>query len=183
MPRTRSLLLAAALCAALAAAGLALQARRPTLGALEGTVVAVHDGDTLTLRAASGDERVRLAQIDAPEQGQPWSRRAHRALERLVVGRTARLVLFDHDDFGRAVGDLYLSDLLVNEHLVREGHAWAYPRYLRSPAILAAEDDARRASRGLWGLPPGEREPPWEWRRTHPRRGRGGASPRSPAGS
>jgi endonuclease YncB( thermonuclease family) len=186
VPRSRSsLLLAAALCAALAAGGLALQAQRGgTTRVLQGTVVAVHDGDTLTLRGPSGDERVRLAQIDAPEHGQAWSRRARHALTRLVVGRSARLVLLDRDDYGRAVGDLYLDDLLVNEHLVREGHAWAYPRYVRSPAILEAEDEARRAGRGLWRLPPPEREPPWEWRRTHTRRSRGpgGASTRPAAG-
>jgi micrococcal nuclease len=186
VPRTS--LLAAALCAALAAAGFLLQAQRgpvPARAELRGTVVAVHDGDTLTLRSDAGpEERVRLAQIDAPERGQPWSRRARHALARLTYGSQARLEVVDRDDYGRAVGDLYLGDLFVNEHLVREGHAWAYPRYVRSPAIVEAEDEARREARGLWRLPPARREPPWEWRRAHPRRGsaRQGPSPGPPAG-
>ena len=113
---------------------------------------------------------MRLAQIDAPEQGQPWGRRAKEALERLAERRSARVVVVDRDDYGRAVGDVYVGEGFVNESLVRDGHAWAYPRYVRSPAILAAEDEARRAGRGLWRLPPAEREPPWEWRRKHPRR-------------
>jgi endonuclease YncB( thermonuclease family) len=138
--------------------------------ALEGAVVAVHDGDTLSLRAGGTTIRVRLAQIDAPERGQPWGRRAREALERLAGGRRARLVPVDRDDYGRTVGDLFVGDAFVNEALVREGHAWAHPRYVRSEAVLAAEEEARRAGRGLWRLPPAEREPPWAWRRAHPRR-------------
>jgi endonuclease YncB( thermonuclease family) len=173
VPGRRALLPLVLLVAALVA--LQLEARRGDEAPAQpaerlGTVVAVHDGDTLTLRTAAARERVRLAQIDAPEQGQPWGRRAGQALRRLADGRSARLVVVDRDDYGRAVGDLYVGELFVNEALVREGHAWAYPRYVRSPSIVAAEDEARRAGRGLWRLPEAEREPPWEWRRRNPRR-------------
>ncbi len=168
---------AAAFCLVLAAVGIALHARRgepPSPRTVEATVVFVHDGDTLTVQGDAARERIRLAQIDAPEHGQPWGRRARRALARLAVGQRARLVVHDRDEYGRPVCDLYVGEVFVNERLVREGHAWAYPRYVRSPAILEAEDDARRAARGLWRLPPAEREPPWEWRgkasnRTPPR--------------
>lgn len=138
---------------------------------LEGEVVAVHDGDTLSLRSGGQTIRVRLAQIDAPERGQPWGRRAQQALARLAERRSARLVPVDLDDYGRTVGDLFVGDVFVNEALVREGHAWAHPRYVRSAEVIAAEAEARRAGRGLWRLAPGEREPPWEWRRAHPRSG------------
>jgi endonuclease YncB( thermonuclease family) len=86
----------------------------------------------------------------------------------------------DRDEYGRTVGDLFVGKLFVNEALVREGHAWAHPRYVRSERVLAAEEEARRARRGLWRLPPAEREPPWEWRRAHPRRApRGSLAPHS----
>jgi endonuclease YncB( thermonuclease family) len=135
-----------------------------------GRVVAVHDGDTLSLRAGDERIRVRLAQIDAPERGQPWGRRATQALARLAEGREARAVVVDRDDYGRAVADVFVGELFVNEALVREGHAWAYPRFARSDAVLAAQAQARRERRGLWRLPASEQVPPWEWRRAHPRR-------------
>lgn len=155
--------------------GFALEARRggdPTAVTLEGRVVRIHDGDTVSFQAGAATQRVRLAQIDAPEQSQPWGRRAREALVRLVEGRDARLVVVDRDDYGRTVGDLYVGDRFVNEALVRDGHAWAYRRHLRHPEIADAEDEARRAGRGLWRLPAPEREPPWEWRRKHPRQPR-----------
>jgi endonuclease YncB( thermonuclease family) len=171
--RRRSFALAlclAALTGALGAGFTAPACRRAATGApLEGAVVAVHDGDTLSVRVGGDIERVRLAQIDAPERGQPWGRRATQALARLAEGRAARLVVVDRDDYGRPVADVYVGELFVNEALVRGGDAWAYPRYVRHPQILAAEDEARRNHRGLWRLPAAEREPPWEWRRAHRR--------------
>jgi endonuclease YncB( thermonuclease family) len=159
--------------ALLLAAGYTLEARwreRPTEpDAVAGTVVAIHDGDTLTLESEGRRIRVRLAQIDAPEQGQPWGRRAREALAKLALEQPARLRVFDRDEYGRSVGDVFVGDRLVNEALVREGHAWSYPRYVRNPAIPAAELEARREKRGLWRLPPAEQQPPWDWRRTHPR--------------
>jgi endonuclease YncB( thermonuclease family) len=184
--RRRSLALAlclAALGGALGAGFAAPACRRaaPPTSDLVGKVVAIHDGDTLSVRVGSDTERVRLAQIDAPERGQPWGRRAKEALGRLAAGRDARLVVVDRDDYGRPVADLYVGELFVNEALVRGGDAWAYPRYVRHPQILAAEDEARRDGRGLWRLPAAEREPPWEWRRAHrgERRERGSGSERN----
>lgn len=49
---------------------------------------------------------------------------------------------------------LRLSGRDLNEEMVREGHAWAYRRYLGSPyasGYIGAEDEARRAGRGSGG--------------------------------
>jgi len=131
---------------------------------LEGVVVRVVDGDTLTLRVGPVSHRVRLAQIDAPERAQPWSRRARRALDEIAAGRRARVEVVDIDDYGRLVGEVFVDGVHVNREMVRRGHAWAYTRYARSTAILEDQDEAREAGRGLWSLPPSERQPPWEWR-------------------
>lgn len=51
---------------------------------LIGKVIAVHDGDTITLQNESGYKKIRLAGIDAPELKQPYgaeSRAALRAVE------------------------------------------------------------------------------------------------------
>jgi endonuclease YncB( thermonuclease family) len=58
------------------------------------------------------------------------------------------------------VGRCLVGDLDINEWLVTQGLALAYRRY--SLDYVAAEDQARAASRGMWA---GSFEPPWEWRR------------------
>ena len=137
---------------------------------LSGIVSRVHDGDTVTLRLESGDVKVRLGQIDAPELHQPWGSEAFHALESAVEGRPARIEVLDIDPYDRRVARLFVDGEHVNETLVRQGHAWAYRRWVRDEEIFDAEAAAKREGRGLWSLPKDQRQPPWQWRREHPRR-------------
>ncbi len=47
--------------------------------------------------------RVRLAEIDAPERGQPHGDRARQALSDLAFGRAVRVAVVDTDNYGRTV--------------------------------------------------------------------------------
>jgi len=136
--------------------------------ALDGRVVGVTDGDTLTLLVDREQIRIRLAQIDAPELKQPYGRRAKTALSALAFGKQARVEVVDIDRYGRTVGEIFVDRIDVNHAMVREGHAWAYTRYSHSTEIIELEDSARAAKKGLWALPEDQREPPWIWR--HPPR-------------
>jgi endonuclease YncB( thermonuclease family) len=138
-------------------------------------VLRVVDGDSLEVVTGGGEhQRIRLADIDAPEHGQPWSRRAREALASRVVGRPLRIEQVDTDAYGRTVGEVYADDVCVGCELVREGHAWAYRGRGSDVRMLELEASAREARRGLWGLPESERTPPWEWRRSR----RGGPTSR-----
>lgn len=141
---------------------LACAASSPAL--LEGRVVSISDGDTLTLLVDERPVKIRLAQIDAPELRQPHGRHAKAALSDYAFGRTARVEVVDVDDYGRSVGEVYVDDVHVNFELVRQGHAWAYTRYARGVEIIDLENEARAAQRGLWRLPEEQRDPPWVWR-------------------
>jgi len=58
---------------------------------LEGRVVAIADGDTLTLLDANRQQhRIRLGGIDAPEKGQPYGTRSRMNLSNLAFGKDAR---------------------------------------------------------------------------------------------
>lgn len=134
---------------------------------LHGRIVAIADGDTLTLLVDRTQVRIRLAQIDAPESGQPYGRASKKALSALAFGKPARVVVVDTDRYGRTVGEVFVGEgagVHVNQEMVRQGHAWAYTRYARTPDIIALEDEARAASRGLWTLPLEQRDAPWVWR-------------------
>lgn len=163
MPRLAALLAALALLAAPVAAPAAEVA---------GRVVGITDGDTLTvLTDARQQVRVRLAEIDTPERGQPYGDRARQALSALAFGKAVRVEAEDCDRYGRLIGRVREGGVDVNAEMVRQGAAWVYRQYSRDPHLLRLEAEARAARRGLWALPEAERTPPWE-RRAAGRAGR-----------
>lgn len=131
---------------------------------LTGYVVRIADGDTLTVLIDRQQVRVRLAEIDTPERGQPWASQARQALAAKVFNRDVRVVVVDVDRYGRTVGRVYVGAHDICRELVAEGHAWVFRRYNRGKSLLNDEAEARASRRGLWGLG-GEPVPPWEWRR------------------
>jgi endonuclease YncB( thermonuclease family) len=131
---------------------------------LAGRVVAIADGDTLTLLTPDRRQvKIRLHGVDAPERRQPWGNRARQALSDLAFQRTVRVEVQDVDRYGRTVGRIYAGPVDVNAEMVRRGLAWVYPRYNRDPALPLLEAEARAGRRGLWVDP--RPVPPWDWRR------------------
>ena len=138
-------------------------------GAQVARVVDVADGDTLTIAAAatgavlstSDPVRVRLLQIDTPEQGEPLSDEATAGLVALAGPGTTVWALRDQDprdQYGRELLYLWTGDgTFVNEEMVLSGLATAVlyepnDRYIDQ--MRAAQDRARSAGLGLWAPPP-----------------------------
>ena len=137
---------------------------------LEGRVVRVKDGDSFSARIDGERVEVRIFGIDAPENGQPWSRRARRALEQRLAGKTVVFRPVETDPYGRLVAWVEADGVCVACAQLRDGHVWVYRFYTDDAELIALEDDARGAGRGLWALPERGRVPPWDWRRQRPRR-------------
>ena len=134
---------------------------------LSGKVVAIADGDTFTLLTAEKQQvKIRLAEIDAPESGQPYGNKSKQALSGLIFGKDVRVVVQTKDRYGRTVGRPYVGDLDICAEMVRLGAAWAYREYLRDQTLLTLESDSRARGRGLWGTSEAQAMPPWEWRRS-----------------
>ena len=114
----------------LLAFGLLLSAFPALAEEYNGKVVGITDGDTLTLLTAEKRQlKVRLAEIDTPERNQPYGSRAQQALADLAFNREARVVVVDHDRYGRVVGRVHVGNVDVNAELVRQGAAWVYRDY------------------------------------------------------
>lgn len=134
---------------------------------LTGKVVGITDGDTFTLLTADKKQvKVRLAEIDAPESGQPYGNKSKQTLSGLVFGKDVRVVVQTTDRYGRTVGRPYVGSLDISAEMVRMGAAWAYREYLRDRSLLTIETDAKAGKRGIWGLSEAQNVPPWEWRRS-----------------
>jgi endonuclease YncB( thermonuclease family) len=105
--------------------------------------------------------KVRLTEIDAPEKRQLFGERSKQSLSNLVYGKRVKVNQQDRDRYGRVVGSVYTESLDVNTEQIR-GMAWIYRKYNRDRSLLALEQEARGAKRGLWSdLNP---IPPWEYR-------------------
>ncbi len=133
---------------------------------INGYVISIADGDTLTLLTADKERvKVRLAEIDTPEKKQPYGQKAKQELASLAFNHSAQVSVIDTDRYGRVVGRVVVDDLDVNAELVRRGAAWVYRDYLKRTDLLPLEAEARRQRKGLWALPESERMPPWQWRK------------------
>lgn len=148
-----------------AIACLAISAFAAWAGSFDGRVVKVLDGDTIeVLLSEKTTVRVRLAGIDAPERGQPFSRMATQAVRDMAAEKTVRIETQSKDWYGRTIGDVFLSDgRSLNRELVHLGLAWQYRRYSNDQELTALEAEARKARRGLWSEP--DPTPPWQRRR------------------
>jgi len=132
---------------------------------LVGRVTKVLDGDTIRVQLDSGPVAVRFDSIDAPERKQPWGPEATAALSQRVADREVELSVTEQDRYERLVATVYVGGENINAWLVTQGHAWSYRAYLNDKDMVALEDRARSARRGLWDL---ERPiAPWDWRRGH----------------
>ena len=130
---------------------------------IQGKVVGISDGDTVTvINAEKQRYRIRLDQIDAPESKQPFGTASKRALSDLIFNQQVKVQLHGLDHYSRYLGTIYAGDTNINLQMVRNGHAWAYQRYLREKAYLVAEKQAQAEHRGLWSQR--NAVPPWEWR-------------------
>lgn len=144
--------------------------------------VGVHDGDTITVRMISDaagrpagdagaiDRKIRAAEIDAPESKQASGPESQANLSRFAINRTLWIEPVSVDRYGRTVAHIFLIQpngrIWLNAQQIRDGHAWQYLAYSKSPELKKLEAEARKAKRGLWAKP--KPQPPWEFR--HPKK-------------
>lgn len=135
-----------------------------TGGELVGRVVGIADGDTLTILVRHQQVKIRLADIDAPESGQPYGSQSKQSLSSVCFGKPAVVNTAGTDRYGRTIGRVSCSGVDANAFQVRAGMSWVYEKYApRESSLYEMQHEAMAAKRGLWAA---EAVPPWEWRKT-----------------
>jgi len=130
---------------------------------LQGKVVGVTDGDTVTLlTAASTPVKIRLNAIDAPEKSQSFGQASKKSLSAICFGKSATVEASGTDKYGRTIGLLTCDGVNANEHQVNNGMAWVYRKYSQDPALISLEEAAKTNRVGLWDDP--QAIPPWDFR-------------------
>jgi micrococcal nuclease len=127
-------------------------------------VVGVHDGDTITcLDENNQQQKIRMAEIDAPEIGQDFGKVSRDAMAGMVFGKTVEVVDDGKDRYGRWIGHVYVNGMDVNRQMVATGNAWHYAAYSKDQSLADLQSQAQAQKLGLWAQP--NPTPPWEFRK------------------
>jgi endonuclease YncB( thermonuclease family)/methylphosphotriester-DNA--protein-cysteine methyltransferase len=124
---------------------------------IEGKVINVHDGDTVTVIDRNNKKfNIRLQGIDAPELKQEVGSLSQQNLSRLVLGKQVTIYWSKVDKYRRTVGTIMLDGQDMNIEQVKAGLAWHFKKYAdeQDPrdrvTYAVAEEQARAAKLGLW---------------------------------
>lgn len=140
----------------------AVSASSAVAGEFTGRVIGVASGNLIQVSSAGARLTVRLAGVECPEKGQPYSDEAERFTSDLTRKTVVRVKVTDRDRAGRPVGEVTLMDgRNLNQEVLRAGYAW-HSQSSHDEALRKLEAEARAAKRGLWADP--NPVPPWEHR-------------------
>ncbi len=137
---------------------------------IEGLVVGVSDGDTITvLDQQKNTYKIRLQGIDAPEKKQAFGEKSKQSLHDLVHSKQVRIEYDKEDKYGRIVGKVTVDDVDICLQQLVLGMAWHYKKYQNEQSVsdraLYSETEMKSKSLklGLWtdDTP----MPPWEFRK------------------
>lgn len=134
-------------------------------------VVRVIDGDTF--RGVTDDRkeiRFRIHGIDAPEKGQPFSRKSKEYLSDLIYNKRVGIVVQNEGDrYGRPVVWVYTPEGKdVSAEMIGAGMAWHYKYYSDDKKYASLEKKAQNNRVGIWSDP--HPVMPWELRKNHRKR-------------
>ncbi|MES2978024.1 MAG: thermonuclease family protein [Pseudomonadota bacterium] len=138
---------------------------------LLGKVVAVLDGDTITVLHDRQETRVRIVGIDAPEKRQAFGQRSKQSMSDCAFGKEIEIEWKKLDRYGRTVGKVLSGDVDCGLRQIELGMAWHYKAYAKDQAradreaYATVEDEAKADRRGLWS--DANPTPPWDLR--HPK--------------
>jgi endonuclease YncB( thermonuclease family) len=137
---------------------------------LQARVVAIADGDTVTLLDQSSQQhKIRLPGIDALESHQAFGQKSKTNLALLVFGMDVTADCGKVDRYQLKVCKVIVNGVDANLQQVKAGMAWHYKQYASEQSPKDREDyevaefNAKIRRLGLWADK--NPVPPWEWRK------------------
>lgn len=128
-------------------------------------VVSISDGDTITvLLAGNIQKKLRLAEVDCPESGQPFGKNAKQFTSDQVFGKMISFIATDTDRYGRTIAKVYYDGgKYLSSELIKAGFGWWYYYYSKDKSLEKLEKEAQIHKLGLWQ--DHSAIAPWEYRR------------------
>jgi len=127
-----------------------------------------YDGDTVKIKDALSEYKLRLTDIDAPERNQTYGKTARRALIKLCQNADIKVYITGTDKYQRKLGKLVCNTQDASIYMLKNGHAWFNRRYSMDYTLDIIEQESRRNKLGLWKRK--NPVPPWQWRQKYQRK-------------
>lgn len=119
--------------------------------AQSGKVVKIKDGDTIvTLDEKNVMHTIRVADIDCPEHGQPFSEKAKLFVSNEIFGKYVTIKFKEIDKYGRTIGLVLYEDKNLSLELLKNGLAWHYSYFSDDKEMALLEKEAKENKIGLW---------------------------------
>lgn len=127
-------------------------------------VVAVKDGDSITIKDGERKQVVILYGIDCPEAGQDFGKEARAFTNEACYGKTVTIIEKGKDKFDRLIADIVLEDGTdLNKLLVSKGLAWWSDKFApKDTDLKMLHQNAQTKHVGLWAA--AKPVPPWIFR-------------------
>lgn len=135
-----------------------------TLFSQSGKVIKVKDGDTIViLDSINVQHTIRVADIDCPERGQPFSKKARTFVSDELFGKEVVVEKKSTDRYDRTIGFVHYEGKNLSLELLKSGFAWHYSYYSDNKEMAELELEARKEKVGLWI----DEHPinPYDWRK------------------
>lgn len=135
-----------------------------SIWAQTGRVIKVKDGDTIVIPDSLFTQHtIRVADIDAPEKGQPFSTVAKNFVSAEIFGKTVFVNKTDTDRYGRTIGMVLYENKNLSKELLIHGLAWHYKYFSKDQELSELELKAKENRIGLWS----DNHPinPYNWRK------------------
>jgi len=130
-----------------------------------GKVIKISDGDTITLLLKGNQQKkLRLAEVDCPENGQAFGKNAKQFTSAQVFGKTVSFVETTSDRYGRSIAKVYYDDgKYLSKELIKAGLGWWYFSYSKDASLGKLQEAAQQKKIGLWQ--DSNAIAPWDYRK------------------
>lgn len=117
-----------------------------------GKVIKISDGDTITvLLKGNKQKKLRLAEVDCPENGQAFGKNAKQFTSAQVFGKTVKFIETSTDRYGRSIAQIYYdNDKYLSKEVIKAGMGWWYFSYSKDDSLGKLQEKAQQNKIGLW---------------------------------
>ncbi|AYN02544.1 nuclease [Chryseobacterium sp. 3008163] len=127
-------------------------------------VIGIKDGDTVViLDSLKNQVTLRLADVDCPENNQPFGKNAKQFTSDQIFGKTVKYYITTTDRYNRSISKIYYDNgKYLSEEIIKNGLGWWYYKYSKDKNLGKLENQASSKKLGLFQDP--NAIPPWIYR-------------------